>query len=99
MIMLDIAKIRPSIAALCRRLRVRRLDLFGSAATDEFGADSDVDVLVEFDREPGDLFNRSFELKEQLEIIFGRPVHVVVENAIRNPYFKVYSGKEEEVVV
>jgi len=86
--MLDTEKIKPSVRALCQRLRVRRLDLFGSAATEAFGADSDVDVLVEFDRQPGDLFNRYFELKEHLESIMGRSVDVVVADAIKNPYFK-----------
>jgi len=36
------------IAAFCRRYGVSRLHLFGSILTDEFGPDSDVDVLVEF---------------------------------------------------
>ncbi len=39
------------IAAFCRRHHVRRLALFGSVLRDDFGPDSDVDVLVEF--EPG----------------------------------------------
>jgi hypothetical protein len=34
------------------------------------------------------MFTRYFDLKEGLEIIFGRTVDVVVEDAIRNPYFK-----------
>jgi predicted nucleotidyltransferase len=36
------------IAELCRRHGVRRLSLFGSILRDDFGPDSDVDVLVEF---------------------------------------------------
>jgi len=86
--MLDFEKIKPSVTALCQRLHVKRLDLFGSAAGETFGSDSDVDVLVEFDRRQGDLFNRYFELKEQLEALFGRSVDVVVDDAIRNPYFR-----------
>jgi len=39
------------IAAFCRRHGIRRLALFGSVLRDDFTADSDVDVLVEF--EPG----------------------------------------------
>jgi len=39
------------IAEFCRRRRIRRLALFGSVLRDDFTADSDVDVLVEF--EPG----------------------------------------------
>lgn len=65
--MLDSERIKPALISLRHRLKVIRLDLFGSAATEAFGTDSDVDVLVVFDRQAGDLFNRYFELKEQLE--------------------------------
>jgi len=42
---------REALAELCRRHRIRRLSLFGSALRDDFSPDSDVDMLVEF--EPG----------------------------------------------
>lgn len=42
---------RQKIAEFCRRHRIRKLALFGSVLRDDFGPDSDVDVLVEF--EPG----------------------------------------------
>jgi len=86
--MLDIADNKAEVAALCRRLGVVRLDVFGSAARDELAPGSDVDVLVRFDRTRGNLFARFFELKEGLEELLGRPVDLVVEDAIRNPYFR-----------
>ena len=39
---------KAKLAAFCRRHHIRRLSLFGSVLRDDFGADSDVDVLVEF---------------------------------------------------
>jgi predicted nucleotidyltransferase len=42
---------REQVAEFCRKHGIRRLSLFGSALTDRFGPDSDVDLLVEF--EPG----------------------------------------------
>jgi len=42
---------KEQIAEFCRRNHIRRLALFGSVLRDDFGPDSDVDVLVEF--EPG----------------------------------------------
>jgi len=42
---------RAKIAIFCRRHHIRRLALFGSVLRDDFGPDSDIDVLVEF--EPG----------------------------------------------
>ena len=87
--MLDIEKIRPEISDLCKRLKVKRLDIFGSATSDDFRSDSDVDVLVQFERDIGGLFDRYFELKETLEEMLGRTVDMVVEDAITNPHFKM----------
>jgi len=87
--MLDIEDLKPDISKLCKSLRVKKLDMFGSALRDDFCPKSDVDVLVQFDRTGSRLFYRYFELKERLEEILGRSVDVVVEDAIKNPYFKM----------
>jgi hypothetical protein len=87
--MLSVDHLEPAISSLCRRLKVKRLDIFGSATTGSFRPDSDVDVLVEFERDVRDLFDRYFELKEGLEQILGRTVDVVVEESLKNPYFKL----------
>jgi uncharacterized protein len=87
--MYDFEKIRPKIIRICRRLKIKRLDLFGSATGETFGPESDIDVLVAFDRKAGDLFNRYFELKESLEALVGHSVDVVVAESVRNPYFKI----------
>lgn len=86
--MFDIADNGIEIAALCRKLGVVRLDIFGSAGQGDLGPESDVDVLVRFDRTRGGLFARYFDLKEGLEVLFRRPVDLVVEEAIKNPYFR-----------
>jgi len=59
------------LATLCRRHHVRRLSLFGSVLRDDFGPQSDVDVLVEFEpgRTPGLGF---FRLEEELSALLGR---------------------------
>ncbi|MDR3535251.1 MAG: nucleotidyltransferase domain-containing protein [Acetobacteraceae bacterium] len=78
-----------AIADLCRRFRVRRLDLFGSAATGR-GFDparSDLDLLVAFEPlPPVDYANAYFGLREALEALSGRPVDLVTEAALENPY-------------
>ena len=86
--MIDLKPIQPSLNTLCRTLAVRWLDLFGSATTAEFGPASDVDVLVEFDKSVGKLFDRYFSLREGLESLFHRRVDVVVDGQFRNPYFR-----------
>jgi len=78
------------LAALCRRYGVRRLELFGSAATEsEFDAErSDLDFLVEFEPRtemgPADQY---FGLWEDLKTLFGREVDLVSTRSLRNPYF------------
>ncbi len=76
---------------VCRRFAVRRLDLFGSAATGN-GFDplrSDLDLLVTFEpMEPGDYARAWFGLREALEALAGRPIDLVTESAIKNPYFR-----------
>jgi hypothetical protein len=79
---------RPELVDLCRRFGVRRLDLFGSAASGGFdAARSDVDFVVEFDDDQAHLFDRYFGLKEALEALYGRPVDLVSEGASANPCF------------
>lgn len=58
------------LAGLCRRWRIRELALFGSALRPDFGPQSDVDLLVEF--EPGVVLGfRIFELERELSALFG----------------------------
>lgn len=75
---------------LCVRFHVLRLGLFGSAATaHDFDEASDLDFIVEFQQIPiADYANAYFGLHESLEELFGRPVDLVVESAIKNPYFR-----------
>ena len=86
----DIQRHRASVAALCRRNGAHRQDLFGSAIRDDFDAqNSDLDFLVEFENlEPAQYAQAYFALKEGLERIFERPVDLVTENNLDNPYFR-----------
>lgn len=91
---------RSDLEALCRRFAVRRLELFGSAATDEFRQDaSDLDFLVEFEApgSPG-YADRYFGLLEALEELFGQPVDLVVSSAVKNPYFRESVDKTKALV-
>ncbi|HIJ66982.1 MAG TPA: hypothetical protein HPP87_05360 [Planctomycetes bacterium] len=84
--MLDLEKIKPEIERVCRSLPVKRLGLFGSALRPDFSEGSDIDVLVIFDSgQDVDLFDKYFELKEQLEKIFKRQVDLVVDRKFKNP--------------
>ncbi len=84
-----IDKNRDQIAALCQRFGVRRLEVFGSAASGSFDPErSDVDFLLDFGAEYDRmLFSRYFGLKEALEKLLGRNVDLVMLGALANPYF------------
>jgi predicted nucleotidyltransferase len=81
---------RQEIAEICRRHHVRRLDVFGSAASDRFDPSrSDVDFVVEFeDLRPEAYAEAWFGLLQELEDLLGRSVDLVTYRYIQNPYFK-----------
>jgi len=82
---------RDAIRALCQTYGVRRLDLFGSAATGAFdAATSDLDFVATFaDTRSFGYADRYLGFAEALEALFGRPVDVITERSIRNPYFRL----------
>ena len=81
---------RAQLQNLCRKYDVLRLDLFGSAARDNFDPDrSDLDFVVEFNNfNPDNAADRYLGLLVDLEDLFSRHVDLVSYRAIRNPYFK-----------
>ncbi|MBI1356954.1 MAG: nucleotidyltransferase [Acidobacteria bacterium] len=62
------------IAQLCRRNRVRKLSVFGSALTERFGPASDLDLLVEFDPGQTPSLVGMAKLEAELTEILGRKV-------------------------
>ena len=78
-----------AVEQLCRRFRVRRLELFGSAVGKEFDAKkSDLDFLVDFEAlEPDEYADTYFGLLEGLKQLFKRNVDLVMISAVKNPYF------------
>jgi predicted nucleotidyltransferase len=79
----------PQIVELCKKYRVERMYLFGSAARDDFDPEtSDIDLLYSFSseltiEEYGDNF---FELMWALDELFGREVDMTAEKSLSNPY-------------
>jgi len=73
---------RKKLADFCRKNHIRKLAFFGSVLRDDFGPESDVDVLVEFEpgQTPGFAF---FGLQEELEQIFCRNVDLMTFVSIR----------------
>ena len=75
--------------AICRQYGVRELYAFGSVTTDRFTEDSDMDFLVEFNRDsPNGAFDQFMGLKMALEVELGRSVDLLTLKPFRNPLFQ-----------
>lgn len=78
---------REKIAELCRRYHVHRMSLFGSVLRDDFGPESDVDVLVEFESGKEPSFSGLLRLQNDLSGLFEqRYVDVATPSILRNPF-------------
>jgi uncharacterized protein len=96
----DVVQHQAELEQLCRAFHVRRLELFGSAATGrDRPGESDLDFLVEFEPlSPGSYADTYFGLLEALEALFGRPIDLVVDSTIKNPYVR-RSVDESKVLI
>ncbi len=77
------------INKLCSAHKVRELFAFGSVLTERFNNESDIDFVVDF--EPIDLFlyaDNYYDLKFSLRDILKRPVDLLEDRAIKNPYLR-----------
>ena len=74
---------------LCKKHKVSKLFVFGSILTDRFNSESDIDLLVDFNKsEIEDYFDNFFDFKYALENLLGRRIDLLEEQAIRNPYLR-----------
>lgn len=96
--MVDFKPHKKTISRLCRKYGIARFEVFGSALRDDFGAESDIDCLISFAEDGGNYFERYFDFKYELEKLFGRKVDLIVEKAIRNPYFRQNVNENKQLI-
>lgn len=100
---------KAGLAEECRRFGVRRLEVFGSAAREDFDPErSDFDFIVSFgDKTPGTYADRYYDFASAVEKLLGRRVDLLTERCIRNPYFRrevedarkiIYDERSQEAV-
>jgi hypothetical protein len=97
----EVEKHIPAIRALCREFGIARLEIFGSAVTDEFDPQrSDVDFIVTYpeDYDFGPWAGRLFEMEEQLSRVLNRNVDLVMPSALDNKWFRREAGKTRTVI-
>lgn len=76
------------ITALCKRWQIAELALFGSVLRDDFGPESDVDVLVRFDSQARHTLVDLAQIEDQLGATLGRKVDLIEREAVeRSPNY------------
>ena len=99
---------RAGFSSLLAANRVSRLYAFGSSVHGPFHADSDVDVLVEVDAPDEEAGRMLINIWNGLERLFKRPVDLLTESSLRNPYLRaevertkklIYDGAQRQVLV
>jgi predicted nucleotidyltransferase len=80
---------KPEIISLCKTYKVKSLYAFGSILTNEYNNKSDIDLIVDFSNIPlEDYADNYFDFKFSLQDILKRPIDLLEEKGIKNPYFR-----------
>ena len=74
------------ISQFCTKWKISELALFGSVLREDFGPDSDVDVLIEFAENAGWSLFEWVDMIEELKSIFGREIDLASKRGLRNPF-------------
>jgi predicted nucleotidyltransferase len=92
-------KFKPAIVKLCKTYKVKSLYAFGSILTDKYNNQSDIDLIVDFSNVPlEDYADNYFDFKFSLQDILKRPVDLLEEKAIKNPFFKQSVNQQRQIV-
>ncbi len=89
---------RQLIAAFCQKWKVAEFALFGSVLREDFGPDSDIDVLVELAPGHGLGLFDWVDMIDELKSIFGRRVDLVSKKGLRNPFRRHQILSTREVI-
>lgn len=94
-----VEKNKDAIIKLCQAYKVKSLYAFGSVLTDNYNRDSDIDLIVDFtEMEVEDYADNYFDFKFSLQDIFKRPIDLLEEKAIKNPYFLQNVNQHRQLV-
>ena len=75
------------VIQLLKSHNVKRAYAFGSVCTEHFNDESDIDILIAFEKVPFEGYAQSFwDLEAKLQALLKRPVDLVPEHTLRNPY-------------
>ncbi len=90
---------KQEITKLCETYKVKSLYAFGSVLTEDFKPESDIDLIVEFKGiNLEDYADNYFDFKFSLQNVLKRPVDLLEDQAIKNPYFKKTINEKRQLV-
>ena len=91
---------KSQIADFCRRHHVRKLSLFGSSIRDDFGPQSDVDVLVEFEPDARVGLFKLYDLELELsKILGGRRIDINTPKSLSKHFRDQVLAEAEDLYV
>lgn len=87
------------VGFLCKQYRVCKLFVFGSVLTDKFTIESDVDLVVDFDKiDDSEYADNYFNFKFSLQDLFKRNVDLLENQAIKNPYLRQSIDSSKQLI-
>lgn len=92
-------KYKSEIIKLCKKHKVKTLYAFGSILTDDLNKESDIDLIVDFSNiGVEDYADNYFDFKFSLQDILKRPIDLLEEKAIKNPFFRQAINKQRQLL-
>lgn len=89
----------PEIIKLCETHKVKSLYAFGSILTDKYSQESDIDLIVEFSNiAVEDYADNYFDFKFSLQDILKRPIDLLEDKAIKNPYLRKSVNQQRQLI-
>ena len=91
---------KSELTELCKLLNIQRMNVFGSAVSNKFKEDSDIDFLISFSEKLSveEYTENYFELHYRLRKLFNREIDIVTERTLSNPYFIESINKTKELI-
>lgn len=87
------------IEKLCREHKVKSLYAFGSVLTENFTEQSDIDLIVDFaNMDVKDYADNYFDFKFSLQDILQKPIDLLEDKAIKNPYFRQSINQNRQLI-
>ena len=83
---------------LCKRYHIKEMSVFGSSLREDFKENSDVDILVSFDKSSDITLFDIIELEKEFTKLLGREVDIIEKESLKNPIRKEKILSSREII-